>query len=339
MNDQISHSQQPIWGRRSFRPRSLFLAAAILLCSAGICLGDSTQTIVCPPGRVHRDIRKNAGGEEFCELLLPGSLVVRDGLYRFWFSEGHPGAEGAWKYGRQVGLWQECDRFDHCQKRTYDEVFPEEHKRPSFKPEIPVSYVSGQYRFDFGSCRSTWITKAGSSNPINLNILGGSPYRCEIAYLPQNVLEHGGEGEYFCRVPYSIGVRTFNSLDLIREFPLNGLPQFCHSRYSGGEPLLIQDRDGFPVATTIDVQSADMRAGSNVLVLKFNKYAAALLMQAENRAGPLTTLLCFNPLSKAETAKGSDGTLLFTYTMSLRSDIAEKERACVTNSFAHELEH
>jgi hypothetical protein len=328
-----------ISGSRWFRGGSLVLGTAIFLCSADICFADGNQTIVCPAGRVHRDIRKDAGGEEFCELLLPGSLAVKDGPYRFWFSEGHPGSEGAYRDGRQVGIWEECDRFDRCQKKTYDAIFPEEQKRSSFRPEIPVSYVNGQYRFDFASCRSTWITETDSSDPINLNILGGSPYRCEIAYIPQNVLEHGGKGDYFCRIPYWVGIRSFDSLDLIRELPLNGLPQFCHSIYSTGEPLLVQDSHGFPVATTVDVQSAGMPAGSNVLVLKMNKYAADLLIQAANAAGPLTTLLCFNALSKPEIAKDSNGVLLFTYMMSSSRAVAEKERACVINAFAHELKH
>ena len=322
---------------RCFRQGRL-LVIANLLCSANICFGDWPRTIDCPVGRVHRDTREYAGGEEFCELLRPGSLVVKDGPSRFWFSEGHPGSAGAYKEGRRVGPWQECDRFGRCHKKVYDAVFPEEQKRSTFKPEIPVSYVNSQYRFDFASCRSTWITKADGSNPINLNILGGSPYRCEIAYIPQNVLEHGGEGDYFCRIPYSVGARSFNSLDLIREGPLNGLPQFCHSRYPGGEPLLVQDSHGFPVASTVDVQSADMPTRSNVLVLKFNKYAADLLMQAEERAGPLTTLLCFHPLARAQIVKDTNGRLLFTYVMSSSRAVAKKEHACVLNAFAHELE-
>src|SRR5579875_2920577 len=109
-------------------------AAAIFLCSPDICFAHSAQEIACGDSRVYRDVRKDAGGEQFCELLLPGSLVVKDGLYRFWFSEGHPGSEGMYKEGRQVGLWQECDRFDRCQKRMYDAISPEERKRPTFKP-------------------------------------------------------------------------------------------------------------------------------------------------------------------------------------------------------------
>jgi hypothetical protein len=261
---------------------------------------------------------------------------VKDGPYRFWFSEGHPGSEGLYKQGREVGIWHECDRFDRCQEKTYEAVFPEEQKRESFRREIPVSYLNGQYRFDFASCRSTWITQTGSPEAINLNILGGSPYRCEIAYIPQNVLEHGGEVEYFCRIPYSVGIRSFNSLDLIRELPRKGLPQFCHAIYSRGEPLLVQDSHGFPVATTVDVQSADMPAGLNVLVLKLNQYAADLLMQAANTAGPSMTLLCSNPLSKPEITKDSNGMLVFTYTMSASHATNKRERACAMDAFPHE---
>ena len=320
----------------SVRRWDLLLGTAILLCSADICLADSTQTIVCPPGRVHCDTRKDAGGQEFCELLLPGSLVVKDGPFRFWFSAGHQGSEGAYKEGREVGPWQECDRFHRCHNRTYDAIFPEEQKRSTFRPEIPVSYVNGQYRFDFASCRSTRITKAGSSDPINLNINGTSPYRCEIAYIPQSVLDHGGKGDYLCEIPYSVGVRTFNSLDLVHDFPGNGLPQFCHSRYPSGEPLLVQDKHGLNLATTVDIQSEEMKTQSNVLIFKFNSYATDLLMKAIQRAGPLTTLLCFHPLAGPEILKDGDGASVFRYVLSSNRPTAQKERACANTALSSE---
>lgn len=137
-------------------------ASVLLVASAHFCFGEWVKTIHCPPGRVYRDLRKYAGREEFCELRLPGSLVVKDGPYRSWFSEGHLEAEGIYELGREVGQWNECD-----------------------------PYANGEYTFDFASCRSTWITQTSHPDPINLNIIGTSPYRCEIAYTPQSILENG----------------------------------------------------------------------------------------------------------------------------------------------------
>ena len=164
--------------------RRRILLFCLLFPAAHPCFAEWTKTIECPGGRVYRDERKYAGREEFCELLLPGSLVVKDGPYRSWFSEGHPGAEGNYKEGRQIGVWKECDRFDRCKQTAYEPVFAEEKRRPGFKAQIPVSFVNGKYVFDFGSCRSTWITQTNTQDAINLNILGDFPYRCVLGYRP-----------------------------------------------------------------------------------------------------------------------------------------------------------
>jgi hypothetical protein len=46
------------------------------------------------------------------------ALKVRDGPFRSWFSEGHPGDEGTYRDGREVGRWKECNRFDKCSQVT-----------------------------------------------------------------------------------------------------------------------------------------------------------------------------------------------------------------------------
>jgi len=102
-----------------------------------------------------------------------------------------------------VGLWEECSRFGKCRQAVYELTFPYEKDRAGFRPEVPVSFQHGKYVFDFTSCWSTWVTQTGGED-LNLNITG-SPYRCNIAYLPQHVIEHGGEGDYFCRIPFSWG--------------------------------------------------------------------------------------------------------------------------------------
>jgi hypothetical protein len=128
-------------------------------------LGEWPKTINCSSGQVYRDVRQDAGREEFCERLMPGSLVVKDGPYRSWFSEDHPGSEGNYLNGREVGPWKECDRFDRCNLLLHEAVFTEEKRRPAFKPDIPVRYEQGKYVFDFASCRSTWVTKSDEPDP------------------------------------------------------------------------------------------------------------------------------------------------------------------------------
>jgi hypothetical protein len=268
--------------------------------------------------------------------------VVKDGPYRSRFSEGHPGAEGNYKEGRQVGIWKECDRFDRCKQTVYEPVFPEEKQRPGFKPQIPVSFVNGKYVFDFASCRSTWITQTNTQDPINLNIIGGFPYRCEISYIPESVLEHGGEGDYFCRIPFAVGIRELNSLDLRRELPQLGLPQFCRPISRTGEQILIQ-KESFrgtlrvlapPVATTVDVECATIgheRDGRELLTIKLNKYAADLVKEV-GRQGPLTTFLCSDQIDGAKIVVDRSGNTLFTYTLSANPIKAKKQRKCVAEA-------
>ncbi len=306
---------------------------SLLFLAVHPCFAEWTKTIECPAGRVYRDERKYAGREEFCELLLPGSLVVKDGPYRSWFSEGHPGATGNYKEGRQVGVWKECDRFDRCKQTVYELVFPAEKQRPGFKPQIPVSFVNGKYVLDFASCRSTWITQTNKQDPNNLNILGGSPYRCEISYIPESVLQHGGEGDYFCRIPFALGIRELNSLDLRRELPQMGLPQFCRPISRTGEQILIQ-REGFRVATTVDVECATIghdRDGREVLTIKLNKYVADLVKEV-GRQGPLTTLLCLDQIAGPNIVVDLSGSIVFTYTLKADPIKAKKQRKCVTEA-------
>ena len=206
------------------------------LLTATPCFGEWQQTVHCPGGHIYRDIREDAGRQEFCDLELPGSLAVKDGPYRSWFSEGAPGSAGNYLGGREVGIWKECNRFDHCETKEYAPAFPEEKKRRAFRPEVPVSFQNGKYRFDFASCRSTWITHAIGNDPIELNIGGSHKYNCVISIFQDSVMDHGGEGSYTCWIPYSVGVRTFDSLDLLSEFPKTGLPQFCRPERTSPEP-------------------------------------------------------------------------------------------------------
>lgn len=285
----------------------------------------------CGPGRVYRDVRQEAGREEYCERSLPGSLVVKDGPYRFWFSKGHPGSEGIYFNGREIGTWRECDRFDRCTHLIHEAVFPEEKRRPAFREAIPVRYEQGKYVFDFASCRSTWVTKSDDPDPINLNIGGDSAYRCQIAYLPESVARHGGKGDYVCRVPFVLGTRVFNSLDLQREFTKAGLPQFCRPVDPKGEPLLIRRRSG-EVATTVDVTCATLKyAAPGVAKLEFqlNPYAHDLVAHGSPERGPLNTLLCFEPVKGPDHLGEGAAKARVTYTLNADAEQYRKMEACV----------
>jgi len=298
------------------------------------CLGEWTKTIQCSGQQTYRDIRKDAGREEFCELDLPGSLTVKDGPYRSWFSEGHPGSVGNYDKGREVGKWHECDRFDRCRTVLNDAIFPGEQKREEFKPQIPVSYENGKYTFDFASCRSTWITQETGKDPISLNI-GGDGYRCEISYLLQSVTEHGGEGGYFCSIPFSVGIRRFATIDLMRELPEAGLPQFCHSIYLHGEPLMIRE-GAMNLVTTVDVLCASVAQAEDsapVLTIQLNSFATELALQVTKQEGPLNTLFCLNPLEGPTIGLSSSGTASFTFKLSRSPAEAKKQIACVHSEF------
>jgi hypothetical protein len=183
---------------------------AFFLSDPNTCHGLWTKDINCPAGTVYRDLRRDAGREEFCERLLAGSPKTKDGPFRFWFSEGHPGDEGTYTDGRQVGPWKECSRFGKCKHVVYELTFPYEEDRAGFGREVPVSFQHGKYAFDFTSCWSTWVTQTGGED-LGLNITS-SPYRCNIAYLPQHVTEHGGDGGHFSSTPFSVGKRELESL-------------------------------------------------------------------------------------------------------------------------------
>lgn len=59
-----------------------------------VCSAQWSKTIDCPEGRIYQDERPYAGRNEYCDLELPGSLRVKDGPFRSWFSQGNPGSEG-----------------------------------------------------------------------------------------------------------------------------------------------------------------------------------------------------------------------------------------------------
>ncbi len=307
------------------------LIGILVLSNTRVCYAEWVKDFNCPSGTVYRDLRQDAGRKEFCESLLPGSLRVNDGPFRSWYSEGHPGFQGHYRNGRQVGEWTECDRFDRCKHAVYQLSYPYEKRRPGFRPEIPVSYQHGKYVFDFASCWSTWVTQTGNED-LNLNIGLGSPYRCEIAYIPQHVLEHGGEGDYICRIPFSVGKRELDSLDLRHELVKLGLAQFCQTISRTGEALMLMEKHFMEVSTSVDVQCAAIEhdsAGREILTFRLNPYAADLVSEVAAEQGPLTTRICTQDDQPTEMWHDAGGHILFIYRLSDVPAKTKRQKKCI----------
>ena len=338
--------------------------AAFMLAVAGETTGapaqgpvDWPKTIDCPPGRVYLDIRRGEAREEYCELRLPGALKVQDGPSRWWYGQGHFGEEGTYQNGRKVGRWKECNQYDQCKDRTYESVYPQERARGA-KPEIPVSFSRGKYIFDFSSCRSSWVTRQTNESFLELNI-GGGLVRCQVTYIPSAETDRPGrsEGAYLCEIPYSVGVRELDSLDLRTELPKIGLPQFCRKNdppvtvaMPNGEPAQAfaiwanqsfvditnkETRVWTTLANIIDVECAAInpqRSGVTLLIVRLNEYAERLVLE---RAGKdeLKADACSGrfPLSTINTTRDGSGRSLFVYGLSANRTTAERQRACISS--------
>lgn len=329
------------------KAEAVFLIFALIWMSPRAAFGQWSKTIDCPPDRVYRDLRIDAGRDEFCVRELPGDLWVRDGPSRWWYSEGHFGEEGTYKNGRKVGLWKECTRFDKCRLRNY-EIVDELEKQRGVKASIPVSYSEGKYRFDFGACWSTWVTRQTSDAFVELNI-GGSSFRCDVTYIPSTQTDRpaGNEGHYLCEIPYAVGVRRFESLNLRAELLRAGLPQFCRKDEPNGfefaSPIQVwtitRDTPGSPptqraLADMVDVECAAVRtqsSGPPLLSVRLNKYAEKLLLDQLALKTELKTNVCGGKfeVSPAGTSMDGRGRTMFQYALSESPRTASSERACI----------
>src|SRR5437870_9393030 len=97
-----------------------YFSAVLYYGSISVSFAQVPKQIECPVNRVYRDNRTDGGGGQvFCEHVLPGSLTVKDGPFRFWFNRNFEGASGNYNEGREVAKWKECDRFGRCEQKDY----------------------------------------------------------------------------------------------------------------------------------------------------------------------------------------------------------------------------
>jgi len=212
---------------------------------------------------------------------------------------------------------------------VYEVTFPFENDRTGFRREVPVSFQHGRYVFDFTSCWSTWVTQTGAED-LNLNI-GSSRYRCTIAYVPQHALEHGGGGDYFCMIPFSVGKRELESLDFLHELPKLGLPQFCRTISRTGEAFMLLE-NFMDVATAVDVQTAAIghdSTGHEILTFMLNQYATDLAIEVAAKQGPLTTRICMKYDQQTEISRDAGGHALFNFRLSDDHTKASEQKRCV----------
>lgn len=208
----------------------LLLPIGLLVFGAHFSFAQWTKDIECPSGTAYQDIRQDAGRSEYCVLILPGGLEVKHGPFRFWFSPDFEGAAGSYYKGRERGKWKECSRFGNCEQKDYPVFYPEEKSRLGIKDEVPITFSNGKYLFDFASCRATQITVIEGGKPaLELNINTDSS-ACLYAYSTEEQMENGTairDLGHHCAVPFSVGRRSFDSLDLMSELPKEELPQYC----------------------------------------------------------------------------------------------------------------
>jgi hypothetical protein len=310
------------------------LVAVVTLGRPAPVLAQDHTPLKCPAGSVYRETRRDAGGNDFCERVMPGGLRVNEGPARFWFNMEFVGEEGNYKNGRKVGHWKECDRFERCHDETYPDI-DEEPVRPGATRDLPVRYVGGKYLFDFGSCWTTWMTHGEGDSAVDLNIGGSGPFRCEITYItPWQGREN--DHTYFCRIPFAVGVRALDSIDLRQELPKLGLPQFCGEPGQRSTPLILsvkmpvrlkggQEQLFFVAAVTdVDVECVSAQPSPDRLVVKLNEFAAAILQGVGGAAIEART--CRDGIElKTRSADHSQ----LTFQLSSDATIAKRQKSCI----------
>jgi hypothetical protein len=145
------------------------------------------------------------------------------------------------------------------------------------------------------------------------------------------VIDHGSEGDYYCRVPFSVGRREFDSLDLLHELPKLGLPQFCRAIDRKGEAFMLEGKSG-EVATTVDIQSAvtgQDASGHEIVRFSLNQYATALATEVTTKEGPLVIRVCLKHERQTELLHDTNDHTLFSYRLSDDRAQAAQEKKCI----------
>jgi hypothetical protein len=184
------------------------------------------------------------------------------------------------------------------------------------------------------------MTHGAGESSIDLNI-GSSPFRCQITYItPWRGPDK--DGTYLCQIPFAVGVRALDSIDLRRELSKLGLPQFCGEpgqRNTGGPPLIVfakmprRVKDGseqlslLAAVTDVDVECTrgfGQPPASDLLVVKLNQYAAAILQGLDGK--PTQAGVCRDEIElKAESADHSQ----LTFQLSQDATIAKRQKSCI----------
>jgi hypothetical protein len=327
--------------RKSNRGLLALALMVLLLGTARYAHAEWTKDIQCPTGTEYRDLRPYAGRGEFCERLLPGSLRVKHGPYKFWYNADLLGDRGNYTNGRRTGPWRECDRFGRCKHADYPLIDPQE-EHPGLNPQIPITFQHGKYRFDFASCWSTWVTQSGSED-TDFNI-GDYGHRCTVNYFPANASTSGTDLDRLinCSIPFSVGPRVIPSLDLMHEFPKLGLPQFCRPQSTKAGALFVIDKHFRDIAFDVDVQCASIErgaAGQEAFVFRLNSYVTDLLQEVASSDGPLITRMCFfatglNEDQPTEILHEPTGATLLRYRLESSPAAARKQKKCITQAFS-----
>jgi hypothetical protein len=182
-----------------------------------------------------------------------------------------------------------------------------------------------------------------------LNIWGDQ-FRCSITYIPsaRSDVPAPSKSNYLCQIPYAVGVRAFNSIDLRSELPRAGLPQFCRENEFASsrsfDAVAFWAEVSYPssdqrpwvvLANMVDVECAAIE--SSKLTLRLNPYATRILLdhfgghgfKIEACGGKYT-------LSAAGTSPDGQGGSLFHVNLSQDATVAARQRACRTK-IAHSI--
>jgi hypothetical protein len=273
------------------RHKVVCVVAVVVALSCTVCFGQPAQTITCPADTFYRQVPNYAGRDESCERLLPGSIDVKDGPSKFWFDPDFQGAFGMYDKGRRSGAWTECNSSSQCKQVEYPPVYPEEKQRPGFKPEVPVSYVDGKYVFDFESCRTTQITHLTNGERDFEMAFTAWPDGCFIDREPVEPAFREQLG-YQCKIPFRAGRVGVASLDLRRELPKLGLPQYCPRPESMRQPSARSASpwigEGVAQVFTAEYDTGNTGIGIAQAILRFQETPTSTTNRCVVRYDPVT---------------------------------------------------